>query len=56
MHRSLYQLSQAKVMKKNAILAFILFLVTLSFLIISTKRINVDKSMAGPATAINSTP
>jgi len=37
MYRSINQLSQAKVMKKNAILAFALFLVLMTFLILSTK-------------------
>ena len=56
MYRSMYQLSQAKVMKKNAILGFILFLVILSFLLLSTKQIPSRNNIAGPATAINATP
>ncbi len=37
MYRSINQLSQARVMKKNAILAFALFLIILTLLVLSTK-------------------
>lgn len=37
MYRSINQLSQARAMKKNAILAFALFLIILTILVASTK-------------------
>ncbi len=37
MYRSINQLSKAKTMKKNAVLAFALFLILLTYLVLSTK-------------------
>ena len=46
MYRSINQLSQARAMKKNAILAFALFLIILTLLVVSTKNTTDNSDIA----------